>query len=107
MHFQAHSNRQASSRVALIFATTHDDFSRFSTHQRRFVVRPNPGKEKKYVNEAFGRRKNADEWALEIERRQEPETTRSRDGKLLGDTIMFVSAASCSIQDDLSAPLGF
>ena len=41
----------------------------------------------KYVNETFRRRKDAEEWALDIERRidrQEPATTRSRDAKLVG-----------------------
>lgn len=44
----------------------------------------------KYVNETFRRRKDAEEWALDIERRidrQEPATTRSRDAKLVGDLI--------------------
>lgn len=44
----------------------------------------------KYVNETFLRRKDAEEWALDIERRidrQEPATTRSRDAKLFGDLI--------------------
>jgi integrase len=44
----------------------------------------------KYFNETFRRRKDAEEWALDIERRidrQEPATTRSRDAKLIGDLI--------------------
>ncbi|MCK9914281.1 hypothetical protein MXD81_34520 [Microbacteriaceae bacterium K1510] len=44
----------------------------------------------KYVNETFRRRKGAEEWALDIERRidrQEPAITRSRNAKLVGDLI--------------------
>jgi hypothetical protein len=45
----------------------------------------------KYVNETFLRRNDADEWAIDIERRidhQEPTTTRkSRDVQLFGDLI--------------------
>lgn len=44
----------------------------------------------KYFNETFRRRKDAEEWALDVERRidrQEPATTRSRDAKLIGDLI--------------------
>jgi integrase len=44
----------------------------------------------KYVNETFLRRKDAEEWALDIERkidRHEPATTRSRSAKLFGDLI--------------------
>ena len=44
----------------------------------------------KYVNETFRRLKDAEEWALDIERRidrQEPATTRSREAKLVGDLI--------------------
>ncbi len=44
----------------------------------------------KYVNETFLRRKDAEEWALNTERRidrKEPATTRSRDTKLFGDLI--------------------
>lgn len=55
----------------------------------RFVARPSSGKGK-YVNETFLCRKDAEEWALDIERqidRQEPATARSRDAKLVGDII--------------------
>ena len=45
----------------------------------------------KYVNETFLRRKDAEEWGIDIERRidrQEPTTTRqSRDVQLFGDLI--------------------
>jgi hypothetical protein len=45
----------------------------------------------KYVNETFLRRKNAEEWGIDIERRidrQEPTTTRkSRDVQLFGDLV--------------------
>jgi hypothetical protein len=45
----------------------------------------------KYVNETFFRRKDAEEWAIDIERRidrQEPATTRkSRDARCFGDLI--------------------
>jgi hypothetical protein len=45
----------------------------------------------KYVNETFLRRKDAEEWSIDIERRidrQEPTTThKSRDAQLFGDLI--------------------
>ena len=45
----------------------------------------------KYVNETFLRRKDAEEWGIDIERRidrQEPTTTRqSRDVQLFGDLV--------------------
>lgn len=45
----------------------------------------------KYVNDTFRRRKDAEEWAIDIERRidrQEPATTRkSREAQLFGDLI--------------------
>jgi integrase len=45
----------------------------------------------KYVNETFLRRKDAEEWGIDIERRidrQEPATTRkSRDAQLFGDLV--------------------
>jgi hypothetical protein len=53
------------------------------------VACPGPRKGK-YVNETFVRRKDAEEWALDIERRidrQEPATSRAREAKLFGDLI--------------------
>ena len=61
-------------------------FSRLKSGSWRVQIR----RKGKYVNETFLRRKDAEEWALDIERRidrQEPATTRSRDAKLFGDLI--------------------
>jgi integrase len=61
-------------------------FSRLKSGSWRAQIR----RKGKYVNETFRRRKDAEEWALDIERRidrQEPATTRSRDAKLVGDLI--------------------
>ncbi len=45
----------------------------------------------KYVNETFLRRKDAEEWALEVERRidrgESDFARRSRDAKLFGDLV--------------------
>jgi hypothetical protein len=61
-------------------------FSRLKSGSWRAQVR----RKGKYVNETFRRRKDAEEWALDIERRidrQEPATTRSRDAKLVSNLI--------------------
>ncbi len=61
-------------------------FSRLRSGSWRAQIR----RKGNYVNETFRRRKNAEEWALDIERRidrQEPATTRHRDAKLVGDLI--------------------
>jgi integrase len=61
-------------------------FSRLKSGSWRAQVR----RKGKYVNETFVRRKDAEEWALDIERRidrQEPATSRARDAKLFGDLI--------------------
>jgi integrase len=62
-------------------------FTRLKSGSWRAQVR----RKGKYVNETFLRRKDAEEWALDIERkidRQEPATTRrSRDAKLFGDLV--------------------
>ena len=44
----------------------------------------------KYVNETFIRRKDAEEWGIDIERRidrQEPTTQKSRDAQLFSDLV--------------------
>ena len=62
-------------------------FTRLKSGSWRAQVR----RKGKYVNETFLRRKDAEEWALDIERRidrQEPATSRkSRDAKLFGDLV--------------------
>jgi integrase len=61
-------------------------FSRLKSGSWRVQIR----RKGKYVNETFLRRKDAEEWALDIERRidrQEPATTRSRGAKLFADLI--------------------
>lgn len=61
-------------------------FSRLKSGSWRAQVR----RKGKYVNETFVRRKDAEEWALDIERRidrQEPATSRAREAKLFGDLI--------------------
>jgi hypothetical protein len=62
-------------------------FTRLKSGSWRAQVR----RKGKYVNETFLRRKDAEEWALDIERRidrQEPTTARrSRDAKLFGDLV--------------------
>ena len=61
-------------------------FSRLKSGSWRAQVR----RKGKYVNETFVRRKDAEEWALDIERRidrQEPATSRARGAKLFGDLI--------------------
>lgn len=61
-------------------------FTRLKSGSWRAQVR----RKGKYVNETFLRRKDAEEWTIDIERRidrQEPATTRSRDAKLVGDLI--------------------
>jgi hypothetical protein len=59
--------------------------TRLKSGSWRFQVR----RKGKYVNETFLRRKDAEEWGIDIERRidrQEPTTTRqSRDVQLVGD----------------------
>ena len=61
-------------------------FSRLKSGSWRARIR----RKGKYVNETFRRRKDAEESALDIERRicrQEPGASRSRDAKLVGDLI--------------------
>ncbi|GAB1717454.1 MAG: integrase [Nitrobacter sp.] len=61
-------------------------FTRLKSGSWRVQIR----RKGKYVNETFLRRKDAEEWALDLERRidrQEPANTRSRDVKLFGDLI--------------------
>lgn len=63
-------------------------FSRLKSGSWRVQIR----RKGKYVNETFRRRKDAEEWAIDIERRidrQEPATTRSRDAKFFSDLIVL------------------
>ena len=85
--------RQVATFFRLFDASVHTERTRVATFTRlksgswRAQVR----RKGKYVNETFRRRKDAEEWAIDIERRidrQEPATTRkSREAQLFGDLI--------------------
>jgi hypothetical protein len=76
-------------------------FSRLKSGSWRVQIR----RKGKYVNETFLRRKDAEEWALDIERRidrQEPATSRAREAKLFGDLI----ALHCQDLEEVGKKIG-
>lgn len=73
--------------------SAHGAHTRGNHHQAqiRLLESPQVRRKGKYVNETFLRRKDAEEWSIDIERRidrQEPATTRkSRDAQCFGDLV--------------------